>query len=102
MQITRMINGKEYEIELTKAELYEAYLEQQHYYDKLDVASIAEENSDKWLDDQYGTTREVFMSLVDDMANEMRRNIDKYDLDWQSARERAVQDVLDEYYTIKE
>ena len=38
MKIHRTINGIQYEFELTDVERYQCYCEQQHRYDKMEVA----------------------------------------------------------------
>lgn len=94
MTIKRTVNGEELEFELTDNELTDAYFEQQYLYDTQDVrrAVIG------WEDDDvigvYGVNMETFLELSDEMAVEMRRNIDKYDMDWDYARAEAIRSVI--------
>lgn len=76
MIISRTINGVEYEFELNSQELYDAYIEQEHKWDVSDV------------DARYGHL--LSDEQVDAVAYEMRRQRDKYDLDFESAIEEAL------------
>ena len=76
MIISRIINGVEYEFELNSQELYDAYIEQEHKWDVSDV------------DARYGHL--LSDEQVDAVAYEMRRQRDKYDLDFESAIEEAL------------
>lgn len=94
MTIKRTVNGTELEFQLTDDELSNAYFEQQFNFDVQDVRDAVI----GWEDDDvigvYGINTETFMKLSDEMAIEMRRNIDKYDMDWDYARDEAIRDVV--------
>lgn len=90
--MTIIRDGKE--ITLTQDELCKAYFEQQFYFDQDDVRTLFDSFDDEDLMDNYGMTREQLESLTEDIAVEMRRNIDKYDMDWYYARDEAVRDVI--------
>ena len=94
MKIKRKIDGKEFEFELTNDELWNAYIEKEHQFDIDDVDSFFCGCSDDELRILYKKTREEIKSMYDDIAYEMRRNIDKYDMDWEYARDEAVVSVL--------
>lgn len=79
MTITRIINGKELELELNSQELYDAYIEQEHKWDVSDV------------DARYGHL--LTDEQVDALAYEMRRQRDKYDLDFETAMEEALRNL---------
>ena len=95
MQIKRTINNNETVIELTDQELFNAYCEQQFIFDRSDITDVADgiENEDDFVG-TYGIDRKTFDSLLDDMAYEMRRNIDKYEMSWEYARDDAITTVI--------
>ena len=76
MTITRIINGQNLEFELNSQELFEAYMEQEHKWDVSDI------------DARYGHL--LTDEQVDALAREMRRQRDKYDLDFEAAIEEAL------------
>lgn len=76
MTITRIVNGQNLEFELNSQELFEAYMEQEHKWDVSDV------------DARYGHL--LTDEQVDALAREMRRQRDKYDLDFEAAMEEAL------------
>ena len=94
MKIMREINGKMVEIKLTGNELYAAYVEQERIYDEADVVAWFDSFDDDELEDMYGMTWDQIEEKVPDIASEMRRNIDKYDMKWQDARDAAVAEKL--------
>lgn len=94
MTIKRKIDGKEFEFELTNDELWNAYIEKEHQFDIEDVESFFCGFSDDELRLLYKKSSEEIKSMYDDIAYEMRRNIDKYDMDWEYARDEAVTSVL--------
>lgn len=94
MTIQRSFGGKTYDIELTDEELFEAYLEKEHMFDIQDVTDMLNGMSDFDINEYYGVTREEAVLLIDEIANEMRRDIDKYDMSWQNARDEAIETVL--------
>jgi len=96
MTIKRTVDGNECEFELTLEELSRAYYERQDKFDEEDIISLVDYISDKTCQIIYNVTKEQFCELIPRMAREMRKNIDKYDMEFSAARERAVQDVLAE------
>lgn len=94
MMIHRTINGEKYNIELSDYELYTAYEEQRHKFDRDDCFDVVDSLGENEVQKYYGVSKAVFLSLVDDMAYAMRKNIDKYDMGWQEARDEAVKTVL--------
>ena len=94
MTITRSINGVEQDFELTLEELTRAYYERQEKFDEEDIISLVDYISDKTCSLVYDVTKEQFYELVPEMAGEMRRNMEKYDMEFSAARDMAVQDVL--------
>lgn len=88
-------NGKE--IRLTRAELYEAYFEQQHIFDVEDVAEILSEyenNDDEEIfEKEYGMTIEDVWDNMDAVANLKRSFVDG-GLNWRDAVEHALRSVL--------
>jgi len=94
MKIKRKIDGKEFEFELTNDELWNAYEEQQHKYDLDDVDTQFCFYTDEELMNTYQKTREEIRKLYPDIAYEMRRMMDKYDVDMEYARDEAIDYVL--------
>lgn len=81
MTIKRIIAGTVHEFELTASELYAAHVEQEHIYDTDNVKSqlmICYPNSE-YTDDE-----------IDAIAWEVRRQINKYDLDFDYAVDEAL------------
>lgn len=94
MKIKRTILGEEEEFELTPDELYMAYREQEHKFDLSDVEDVFNGFDDDELVDMYGRTRDEIKERYEDIAYEMRRNIDKYEMSWQYARDAAIAEIL--------
>lgn len=94
MTIKREINGVVYEFKLTDMELYSAYVEQEHIYDKDGVVSFFDAFEDEDIMDSYGMTRKDVESVFDDIAYEMRRNINKYDMLWEYALDEAIRSCV--------
>ena len=97
MKITREIGGQMVEIELTSEEVRSAYLEKEHKQDVQDVKTFLE-NYDP---ENFYLSYEVSLvwaynneELIENMADEMRKNIDKYDMHWDAARDEAIKNVI--------
>lgn len=101
-KITRTVNGVEHVFPLTLGELFDAYYEQQYRFDLEDVEDAIIGYQDEDVQMEYGVSKEEYMSLKEKIAGELRRNIDKYDMDWSSAREDAIRSVISEYKVNKE
>ena len=97
MKITRTINGSAVEIELTAQEMREAYEEQHHNYDCDDVRTLFDSFEDDVLIEDYGFDRAGLEPYVEEIADEMRRMIYKYDVDWDYARETAASEIMSQY-----
>ncbi|MBQ6960537.1 MAG: hypothetical protein IJP78_06140 [Clostridia bacterium] len=96
MVITREVNGAIHEFELTDDERLNAYEEQQHEYDRTDVQDLFAFMEESDLIASYGKTMAEIETLFDDIAYEMRRNIDKYDMAWTAALDEAIGDILNQ------
>lgn len=94
MKITRIIDGSTYETELTSSELFEAFREQEFQFDRNDIEDMFNSFSDEELEIEYDMSRKELELLFDDMAMEMRRNMDKYGMSWDYARDDAISTVL--------
>lgn len=94
MKIKREIQGFQLETELTKDELYDAYREQEHIFDLMDVESWFEAFGDDEIEEMYGMTRKKLGEKFEDIACEMRRNIDHYDMSFTYARDAAINEIL--------
>ena len=94
MKISRAINGETKEFVLTKNELYNAFEEQQHIFDMEDVKSYFDGYSEEDYLREYGLSSDAVKDRFGEIAYEMRRNIDKYDMDWHYAREAAIEELL--------
>lgn len=79
-------------IELTADELYQAYLEQEHKFDVMDIEDILDQLTDEECLDMYDVEKSVLIDYVDEIAEKKRRNMDKYDLSWETARDEAIAD----------
>lgn len=81
--------GRDFEIELTKEELFEAYCEQQYIWD---VESCRDNlhsgiyNGEGWYEN---LDKETENAIIEDAAYHLRRNIDKYDMHYEYAMDDA-------------
>lgn len=97
MKIVRSGMGVFVEIELTAEERRLAYDEQEHEYDIEDVKGELEGRVDGGEDDA-----ELAQQLLNDpdklsmIANDKRRNMEKYDMKWDDATREAVDDAIAE------
>lgn len=96
MVIKRTVDGKENSFELTERELCDAFFEQQYNFDKEDIKDYFGQMDylDGDFEDAFGVSRSKADTLIGEIASEMRRNMDKYDMDWEDARDEAVRSVL--------
>ena len=85
-------NGVKFE--LTDRELYDAYCEQRFIFDREDIKGLFDNYEDDELIEIYGVTRTEIEAFYDDAAIEMRRNIDKYEMSWEYARDEAIDTVI--------
>lgn len=89
MKIIR--NGKEFE--LTKDELFQAYYEQQELFD---VENI-EMNLDTYLDEDEYELLKNNKEFIEEAAYQLRRNQDKYNMDYDYALEDAITETSARY-----
>lgn len=99
MTIKRTVNGVEMEFELTDCELFNAYMAQQHKFDLEDISNYFFGVEDVDLLEDYGFIRAELETMYEDMANRMRRYMDKYDCTWDYSRDTVIREVLDERKT---
>lgn len=81
------------EIELTKKELYQAYLEQEHEFDRDSCLYYIGEcfSEEEW----YGKkSYDEIVQLADKMADELRRIINLYEVDEGTALEKAWETMI--------
>lgn len=97
MTISRIVDGKNVSFELSDSELYRAFLEQEFILDRLDCEDMIAGFSDEDSIGCYGVDAGTFKTLLDDMAVEKRRNMDKYDMSWDYARDEAIRTIIDGY-----
>lgn len=93
MIIKRTIDNKEVSIKLTERELSDAYYEQEHLFDIEDVINALDEREDNEFED-YCLTKSQVKKDVDEIAYQKRRNINKYNMDWETATSDAINDYL--------
>lgn len=94
MKIIR--EGKE--IELTREELFNAYLEQENIFDIQNI----EDNMENYLDESEYDLLKDNKEFIEDTANELRRNQDKYDIDYENAIREAFEETKLKYLENKE
>lgn len=97
MKIKRTVGGKEVEFELTDSELFNAFVEQQHRFDRSDC----EYYLDNYYSDAtwYGTIEKSLREdLIEEAAHKLRWNIDhddtSFDYALQFAFDDAIQDIV--------
>ena len=89
MKIKRTINGIEYELELTEQERFDTYCEQEHIWDADYVRNIY----GKEIEQMCKTEAEID-AFIEDIAYEMRRLVDKYDVSEEYALDEAFEEVM--------
>ena len=96
MTITREIDGKTVEIELTVEELSKAYFEKQAGWDREDIEMLFEDYSDcpEQFAADYGVEFSEAKDNIDFIAEMLRENMDNYEVDYASAREQALDDWI--------
>ena len=86
MTIKRTFDDKEIQTELTDDELRSAYKEYQFSRDYNNVRF--------YFLEEFGITRQDAEKKFEEIACELRRNIDKYDMSYDYALPAAINDVL--------
>lgn len=94
MQIHREVMGCQCTFELTADELFRAFQEQEHSFDCDAVRDLVYCFEDADLIESFGADSAEILGLTDDIAYEMRRQMDKYGIDMDYAREEAIRDVV--------
>lgn len=83
-------------ITLTGQEVYEAFREKEFEYDRQDIQDELENREAEDAQNICGVPCSfITESMIDDMASEMRRQIDKYDVSWDYARDEAIQEIIE-------
>lgn len=85
MKIIR--DGKE--IELTREELFNAYMEQENIFDIQNI----EDNMENYLEESEYDLLKDNKVFIEDAASELRRNQDKYDMDFENAIREAFEET---------
>lgn len=94
MTIKRIINGSEVEIELTQDELFNAYCEQQYEWDIKnceDYLNSGIYDGEEWYEELNEETKNI---IIEEAAYQFRRNVDKYDMNYEYAIDEAFSVVL--------
>lgn len=100
MRISRTIKIDEHTdltitTELTHDEIYNAYEEQEFNFDYQDIIDEINRRSEEIGGDICGLRRdEITEEMIETMASEKRRQIDKYGVDWEYARDNAIKIVI--------
>ena len=83
MKIKRTIDGKEYEFELTRHELYHAFRELDMEYHKEDIMHFYfNERSEDDLMKEWDVSKEEFDSRMEDMVLELQEEISDAESDY--------------------
>lgn len=95
MIIRRDVGAIKVEIVMTERELYEAYEEQRMLFDIQDCENYFDNNyyEEEW----YPLNADVRNALIEDAANELRRNLDKYDMHFEYAIGEAFRTAIPRY-----
>lgn len=76
---------------LTPDELSQAYYEQKHLFDMEDVEAQCEElENEGRISSRQANKILGHPQVLSEVADEMRRNVDKYDMDWWYAAREAI------------
>lgn len=88
-------DGKEFE--LTREELFNAYVEQRWLF----AVENIEMNMENYLeDDEYEILKDN-REFMEDAAHELVRNEDKYNMDYSEALKDAIEDTKDRYLEVE-
>lgn len=93
-RLNMVIKRIDQEFELTDDELIDAYFEQQSKFDEEDVLNILDGMTTEDIESIFKVTKETFIKLAPEIADEMRRSMDKYGIPWEEARANAVTKVI--------
>lgn len=89
MKIIR--EGKE--IKLTREELFNAYIEQENIFDIQNI----EDNMENYLEESEYDLLKDNKQFIEDAASELRRNQDKYDMDYENVIREAFEETKLKY-----
>lgn len=84
---------EEKEIELTREELFNAYIEQENIFDIQNI----EDNMEKYLNESEYKLLKDNKEFIEDAASELRKNQDKYDMDFVNAIREAFEETKLKY-----
>ena len=76
--------------------MFDAYCEQEHIFDVENVRCHFDAFDDEDLLDSYGKTRGEITKLLDPIASELRRMMNKYDCTFEGALYDAIDKALEE------
>ena len=82
---------------LSSTELSDAYYEKEVEFDREDITYELDERSEEGKEDICGMKRsEITEEMIECMAYEKRRLMNKYDVDWEYATDQAIKTVLNQ------
>lgn len=98
LKIKRVIHGEEVVIELTGNELFEAYIMQESIWDRDNCALYLDTiyADEEWYEN---LNSETWDNLIEEAANQYRRNIDKYEMSHDYAISEAFNKVLSSFFS---
>lgn len=83
-------------LKLTKDELFNAYMEQENIFDIQNI----EDHMENYLDESEYDLLKDNKEFIEEAANELRRNQDKYDMDYENSIREAFEEVKLKYLEI--
>ncbi len=96
MTITREIDGKTVEIELTGQEMLNAHFLYQRQGDTEDMEAYLDEYNSEDFEEQFGLKYSDAMEDIDRLAELLHENMMEYGYSWENARYEAVMDWISE------
>ena len=97
MKIKRIVDGREYEFELTHDEIQNVAKWYEHKCDAEDVEMVCIEPYDnEEFEEMYGITERVFRALIPHIAMEKRKLQDEYGMSWNEACHEAARYIVTE------
>ena len=83
-------------IALTSQEVNEAYQEKEFEYDRQDIQNELENREAADEQNICGVPyRFITESMIDEMGSEKRRQMDKYGVSWDYARDEAIKEIIE-------
>lgn len=83
-------------IKLNEQELYKAYEEQEHIYDKDSIRNNI--TNEEYLDPELYKKLKNKETFIDTAAYELRRNLDKYNMEYSYAVKEAIASTIKDEY----